>query len=109
MKLQLFIGLLFLTIVSSCGHFHDAPKVSVWASGLWLVPTLIGAGAVICWIAAIIGSRSGSHHQSQALGDGGKDINDAGNVGITKTPFFPWALGLTIIEILVIIYVNLTN
>jgi uncharacterized membrane protein len=38
----LFILLTMALAFSSCGHFHDDPKLSVWAGGLWIIPWILG-------------------------------------------------------------------
>jgi hypothetical protein len=99
MKYLLFI--LTIILFTSCGHFHDDPKTSVWAEGLFLVPWLLGIGAAACLVISILKSKSGSTKQTT----GGIEQSTI-NVPFYKTGQFKWAVGLTIVLIIVLLFVN---
>lgn len=99
MKYLLFI--LTIILFTSCGHFHDDKKVSVWAEGLFLVPWILGVGAAACLIVAIVKSKSGSTKQTTS----GIEQSTI-NVPFYKTGQFKWAVGLVIALIAVLLFVN---
>lgn len=106
MKTVLFF--LCAIMLMSCGHFHDDPKVSVYAGGLWLVPLLFGLGAAICWGVGIHRWNSGSLVDKRSA-FGGKIETSSQKVPFLSIVQIKWAIGLTVVLIGAIILINVAR
>lgn len=96
--LAVFFGLVSV-LLTSCTDFADTPGKSVWSEGLWILPWLTAAGAVIFGYQAYKGSRSGSRTYDQ---QGNITNEDAGNMPIYTFGQFWFAVGFTIATIFII-------
>lgn len=98
------LAFLFLAVVlTSCGHFHDAPTVSVWADGLWVTFWLPFLGSLPFFYQAYKGSKSSSltRPDSQLAWQPSDK-----NVPIYKIWRFWFGVALQVIAWGIVIYVN---
>lgn len=97
-----FLTIILLSVLASCGHFHDDPKVSVWADGLWIVPTLIFGGSFFfAWKAYK------THNSGSRLIDSGAITNkEGGKVPYKAVSWTRFAVGLLIAGIIVVWFMN---
>ncbi len=80
--------------------------LQTWGGGLFLLPVITVIGAIIFFIQAYKASKSNSTTQ---VGTGTSDsrvVDNTGNVPITKTGQFWFAVVLAIATIVIIIMVN---
>lgn len=97
---QLFFFLFAIVLLTSCGHYADG--TSVWAGGLFLIPSITLAGALIFGYQAYVASRSNSTTQDKDRGI----IDNTGDVPIYKLGKFYFAVALFVATIVIIIMVN---
>lgn len=102
MKKTILFALMAI-LLTSCGRFSDG--TSIWAEGLWIIPTLLFLGAAAFLITGYLSSKSGSNPYD-ASGKLRKDI-ETGNVPLVKLWQFKFAVVLIIAAIGVIIWQNL--
>lgn len=100
MKSIIFL-LILAIILSSCGHFHDDPTLSVWAGGLWIIPWVLAVGSAIFFAISIFKSRSGWKQQTKSGYQYGKEP-----VPVTKIGQFWFGVALALACIIMIIAVN---
>lgn len=97
---KLFAFILTATALTGCAKFPDG--TSVWAEGLWIIPVLLLTGIVIFGYKAYASSKSNSTQNSR---DGGFKDN-TGNVPVTKSGYFYFAIACVLALIVVVIVVN---
>lgn len=71
--------LLIISLLTSCGHFHDDPTKSVWSGGLIVIPILIAIGFVICAYKAWRAYNSGTI-EGGGLTKDGRDLGPVHDV-----------------------------
>lgn len=99
MKLLLFaLTCIFFT---GCAKFKGT-NTSVWAEGLWIIPTLFVAGIVLLFLSGMKSIKSGSEQQ----GISGRMEDTPGNVKFTSTWQFKFIIALAAALIGIIIYQN---
>ncbi len=92
-------------ILTGCAKFDDG--TSVWADGLWIVPTLTAIGSLIFGISAYRSSKSNSTTLVPGPpGQPDKIIDNTGNVPIYKLGQFYFFVALAVATIVIIIMVN---
>lgn len=95
----LAFAILFLT---GCTDFHDAPGVSVWSDGLWVLPWLTGLGCAFFAYKTYKSATSGSYSIDQQTGVR-TDYDE--NVPFYKIGWFYFAAGLFIATVFIILNV----
>lgn len=101
MKKLLYLLPLFLM---SCGKFSDG--TSIWAGGLWILPTLTFIGGLIFLYFGIRASKSGSE-QYQNVNGVDKLVSSDKNIPLHKTGQFVFAVIFFLATIGIIIWQNL--
>jgi hypothetical protein len=100
-KFLLFsFSVLLIFLFTGCAHYSDG--TSVWAGGLWLVPSVTSFGAIAFFIAAYRSSKSGSWKNPQY--SGGKNV-EGGNVPIWEHGFFWFSVACAIATVAIIFMV----
>jgi len=99
--MKLFIFFCMVTLMASCGKMSDG--TSVWAEGLWIIPTLTTLATLF------FGYKAGKQHSggSWKIIGGWVTDEDGGKIPIWKTPYFVFFVGFFLATIGVIFWVNL--
>jgi hypothetical protein len=108
-SIKVFLMLLLTVAMCSCAHFHDEPTKSVWSSGLWILPWVVGLAALVCFAIAYFSSKSNSDQQVDLGTPNAHTEDNTGNVPIYKISFFWGGVFLTIVDVAIIVGVNLSK
>lgn len=93
-------------VLTGCAKFEDG--TSVWADGLWIIPTLTSIGAIIFGVAAYRGSKSNSTTRIPgAPGQPDQIIDNTGNVPIYKFGQFWFSVALVVATIVIVLMVTI--
>ena len=89
-----------LILLSSCGKHRDG--TSVWAGGLWIIPTVTALACIWFTYLSVKASKSNSTQQLPS----GKTLDNTGNVPVYKMGKFYFAVGFLLATIAIVIIVN---
>jgi len=90
-----FFALALIYMTAGCVNFTGTQE-SIWGDGLWIIPTLTGAGA------AIFGYKAWKDSHGPFYNEDGTLITDKTRVPLYKIGFFYFFIALVIATILII-------
>lgn len=102
--MKTIIILIFSALLISCGRMADG--TSVWAEGMWLIPTVLLLLSAGCFALAYSNNKSGSIEQHDTGTTDAHFVESYKNVPIQSLGTFWFGVILAVATIVVIILVN---